>query len=299
VVLEPACGLATHVFCSEDGHAQERSLLPAVLEIVSPNDLWIADRNFCTTTFLPPLANRSAFFIIRRHATNCPGRLAGKRRRCGKTETGLVYEQTYLVDDPETGEIHVFRLITVELNEAIRGGDQTLELLTNLPSCEVTGEKIAEVYRRRWTIETAFAEIKKSLNAELNALGYPRAALFSFCAALVAYNVLSVIKAALRAEHGEKKVASELSTYYVAEEITGAWRGLDIAVPESDWETIRTMSLPDYLHLLRRLASQLEWRHYKKNKCGPKKPPKPRTRYKNKPHVSTARLLKQAKEEDE
>jgi hypothetical protein len=40
VVLEPQCGLATHVFCCEDGHAQERSILPEVLDIVAKKDLY-------------------------------------------------------------------------------------------------------------------------------------------------------------------------------------------------------------------------------------------------------------------
>src|SRR5262249_8524666 len=52
VVLDPRLMLATDVVLCEDGHAQERSLLDQVLEIVAAKDLWIADRNFCTTDFL-------------------------------------------------------------------------------------------------------------------------------------------------------------------------------------------------------------------------------------------------------
>ncbi|MDR2644131.1 MAG: hypothetical protein LBC74_15220, partial [Planctomycetaceae bacterium] len=44
---EPECQLITETILSEDGHAQERSLFPRLLELVQPNDLWIADRNFC------------------------------------------------------------------------------------------------------------------------------------------------------------------------------------------------------------------------------------------------------------
>src|SRR3954468_13441114 len=52
VVLDPALGLAIDVVPCEDGHAQERSLLDAILETVVDNDVWVADRNFCTTAFL-------------------------------------------------------------------------------------------------------------------------------------------------------------------------------------------------------------------------------------------------------
>jgi hypothetical protein len=51
-VLEPALMMITDVFPCEDAHTQERKLLPAVLKTVARKDLWIADRNFCTTEFL-------------------------------------------------------------------------------------------------------------------------------------------------------------------------------------------------------------------------------------------------------
>ncbi len=60
VVLEPALGLATDIFPCEDGHAQERSLLPEVLEIVESGDLWIGDRNFCTTEFIFRIESKQA-----------------------------------------------------------------------------------------------------------------------------------------------------------------------------------------------------------------------------------------------
>lgn len=45
VVLDPLLGLAIDIFPCEDGHTQERSLLPEVLKSVKPGDLWIGDRN--------------------------------------------------------------------------------------------------------------------------------------------------------------------------------------------------------------------------------------------------------------
>ena len=52
VVLDPALKLVLDLFPCEDAHTQERALLPQVLETVEPGDLWIEDRNFCTTSFL-------------------------------------------------------------------------------------------------------------------------------------------------------------------------------------------------------------------------------------------------------
>jgi hypothetical protein len=58
VVLDQERMLAEAVFLTEDGHAQERSLLDAVLGSVQAQDLWIADRNFCTLKFLCSIARR-------------------------------------------------------------------------------------------------------------------------------------------------------------------------------------------------------------------------------------------------
>ena len=55
-------------------------------------------------------------------------------------------------------------------------------------------------------LKTAFEELEAPLNSEINTLGYPKAALFAFCLALVAYNVLSTVKAALRSIHGTARL---------------------------------------------------------------------------------------------
>ena len=52
--------LVIDAFPCEDGHAQERSLLGQVEATVQPKDLWIDDRNFCTTGFLFGIARREA-----------------------------------------------------------------------------------------------------------------------------------------------------------------------------------------------------------------------------------------------
>ena len=58
------------VFLEEDGHAQERSLLSEVLQRVQAQEVWIADRNFCTNDFLTGLYRKQAFFVIREHQSN-------------------------------------------------------------------------------------------------------------------------------------------------------------------------------------------------------------------------------------
>src|SRR5262249_6459768 len=81
VVLEPELQLATDVYCREDAHAQERSLLPRLLGRVAERDLWLADRNFCTTALLFGLAKKKAGFIIRQHGSTLSWEKQSKRKR--------------------------------------------------------------------------------------------------------------------------------------------------------------------------------------------------------------------------
>src|ERR1700689_2086682 len=119
VILAQARLLAEEVFLTEDGHAQERSLLDATLESVREKDLLIADRNFCTFKFLFGIARRLGYCLIRQHAS-VKGKLLGQRRQIGRSPTGMVYEQAIQLHDPETAEVSTLRRITVELDEATR-----------------------------------------------------------------------------------------------------------------------------------------------------------------------------------
>lgn len=65
VVYDPRLRLPIDVFPCEDGHAQERSLLSAVLQTVMSKDVWAADRNFCILDFTCGIASKGAFFVIR------------------------------------------------------------------------------------------------------------------------------------------------------------------------------------------------------------------------------------------
>ncbi len=120
------------------------------------------------------------------------------------------------VCEPHSGEVMTVRRLTIELKEPTRDGDTALHLLSNVPAEEAQACTLATLYGKRWTIETAFFEITMTLSCEINTLGYPKAALFAFCLALLAYNAVSVIKAALRRAHGRQKVQEEVSGYYLS-----------------------------------------------------------------------------------
>jgi IS4 transposase len=253
VVLDPLLKLATHVFPCEDGHAQERSLLDQVLPCVEKEDLWIEDRNFCTLGFLFGIRSRGAKFLVRQHA-NLPGRLRGRRKYAGRIETGRVYEQSMEITDPKTGATLAIRRITVKLYQPTRDGDTELHILTNVPRSAANACKLANLYRKRWTIETMFQELTETLTCEIKTLGYPKAAVFAFCLALVAYNGISVIKAALRSVHGTDTVEENVSGYYLSLEISKTYTGMMIAIPPKHWTVFRDMSVTQLARVLKELA---------------------------------------------
>ena len=80
--------LITDVVLCEDGHAQERSMTEAILEMVQPGDLWIKDRNFCTTAFLFGITKRGGTFVTRQHASTLNWEPVGKRVSKGVARRG-------------------------------------------------------------------------------------------------------------------------------------------------------------------------------------------------------------------
>jgi hypothetical protein len=293
-VFDPDLRLIVDAFPCEDGHAQERSLLPHVLDSMQSGQVWIADRNFCTRQFLFGTAvENHAFFIIRQHATNVPWEPVGKRRRVGRTDTGMVYQQRVDLIDAYGNRLSA-RRITIELDKPTEDGDREIHLFTNLPA-RVPATQIADAYRGRWRLEGAFGELAVALHCEIPSLGYPPAALFAFGMGLVAYNILSVVRTALATVHGEESV-EDISAYYVSDEIRGMMRGMMIAIPVKRWQRAFGDLTPRQMTtLLLELGQHVRIECFRKSRRGPKKPCPKRTKHKRTPHVSTARILNKSR----
>jgi IS4 transposase len=296
VVLDPERMLAMDVFPCEDGHAQERSLLPQVLETVEARDLWIGDRNFCTTAFLFGIAQRDGSFVIRQHASTLTYELLGQRRKIGPSPTGMIYEQQMRLTHPDKRSM-VIRRITVVLKKPTRNGESEIHVLTNLPKKDADARRVADLYLRRWTIENAFQELGQALHSEIKTLGYPKAALLSFCVALLTYNVISVVKSALAVAHGPALERNRISGYYLAGEISATYHGMMIAVPAKQWQRLfGPLTAAELARVLKSLAAKVRPNRFRKNIRGPRKPRPPnRTSGRRNHHVSTARILAKRK----
>jgi branched-subunit amino acid transport protein len=285
-IYDQSLDLVTDVVLTPDGHAQERSLLDEVLQLVKPQDLWIADRNFCTFKFMFGITAAKAAFVIRQHGT-VKGKLIGQRRYRGRTDTGKVYEQA--IEFCFEGQTQLFRRVTVVLDKPTSDGDTEIHVVTNLPK-KVRATKVAELYRNRWTIEGRFYEVTQTLNCEPNTLAYPKAALFAFCLALVASNGVALLKASLRAVHDAEEV-KEMSSYYMALEIQGSYVGMMIALAPSEWAVFSNLTAPELAQVLLQVAKYVQPKKYRKAHRGPKKPRLPHDKYQNGGHTSTHKKL--------
>ncbi len=297
-LLDAQSELVVELVPCDCGHAQERSLLPELLEQIRADTVLVADRNFCTTQFLFGLFRRGAFFIIRQHASTLSYRFEGRRRKIGRCETGTLYEQTLVLSDAHATEGEVSELkvrrITLQLDTPTQAGDGEIHLLTNLPP-KVSAKRVAETYRLRWTIEGAFQTLTDVLRCEVETLGYPRAALFSFAMAVLAWNAYAVVQAALRSTHGEQTIDDELSDEHFLRDVVLPQTGLDIAVDPAAWEHYRTLPSSRFAQTLARLAKRADLTRHPKHKRGPKKPRPKQTSGRKNHHVSTAKLLAKKK----
>lgn len=290
VVLDPQRMLVEDMIPCEDGHSQERLLLHELVEELRPGDVWIADRNFCTSMWLREIALNQSWFIIRQHGSFVVEELTGLKR-AGQTATGQVFEQQVQHIDAH-GDKLVMRRIKLKLHEPTADGETEIVILSNLPQ-SVVAVPVAEAYKDRWSIEGVFGELTLSLNGEINTLAYPPSALLAYALALVTYNLLRVVRSAVAAVQGEA-TSDAMSTYYMAEEVASTHHGMDIAMPWTEWfvrfGSLQPASLADEL---KRMAGHVQLRRYRKHPRGPKKSrPKRTGSYQ---HVSTKQLLDRRK----
>ena len=225
--------LFDRAYLLEDAHSQESTTLDRALEDLQPGDLVLADRHYCILSFLAAADNKRVRFIIRQHG-RFKGVLIGKRRKIGRTATGTVYEQA--IQTSEAADALKMRRITVELDVPTRDGDTVIHLLTNVPA-EVDAMTIADAYRHRWEEETGYYYLTTTLTCELASVGEPKAALFLFCMAMMAFNVRQVIFAALYAEHDEETV-NDVSHHAISVEVARYSDGMLVVLDESFWDRL-------------------------------------------------------------
>jgi IS4 transposase len=259
VVYDPDLELMLDMLPWEDAHAQERLIMQALLPRVTKGELWIADRNFCCAPIILGFIERDAYFLVREHAINPNPKVESKLRSIGRVETGGVYEQAVSIKD-DKGVVHRFRRIEIHLDKETEDGDAVIRLLTNVPASKLNAKRLADLYRRRWRIEALFQRLEDVLQSEIKTLGQPRAALFAFGVAALAYNVLALLMAAVRTKHRStlEELNIDVSPYYIAMQIRMHYAGLVLVTDASTWEASESLTAPRLAKALLGLAANVD-----------------------------------------
>jgi IS4 transposase len=293
VVFDPDRDLVIDLMPCEDAHTQERAVVQPLLAEARPGQLWIFDRNFSTSSVLLALHRRGAAVLVREHALTPNPKVLSPLRSIGRCETGTVFEQRVQLVPADGSDPVELRRVELHLDKPTQDGETVLRLLTNLPTRTFRAARVANLYHRRWSIEGMFQRLEAALHSEVQSLGYPRAALLTFGVAIVAYNVLSVLQAAIRLEHASTPAAHSLSLYYVTDAIRGQYQGMLIAIPASGWTDYDGMSPAQLACELRRLAATVDPTRLSTHRRAPK--PKKAKGYVTgrvaRRHVATARVL--------
>jgi hypothetical protein len=287
VVYAPEFDLPIAMIPEEDAYTQERALVEELGPWMHEGECWIADRNFCTMRMMRLAIEKNARVLLREH-----GALPVTGTRAWKVVSTKddveVIEQRATVG--EGSEAIAVRRIRVRLPKRTRDGDMEVMLVTNVTEEEASADVLAAAYRKRWTIETAFARMKQLLRCEIASLSHPNAALLAFGVGLCAYALLSVIQAMLAAAHDAAK-ARRLSWHKLRWVASRASELVDW-IEESSFRAWQRTSLEQVRAQLLALAKCVAIDAFLKvEKKKPSSPKKPRTRFKGRPHISTRRVL--------
>jgi IS4 transposase len=294
VVYDPDSALVCDIVACEDAHESERKGAAALIERAQAQQVWIGDRHFCTQAILQGLAERGAGFIVREHARHPRLQASGAWSTPTDIETGRVREQAIELAERNEVEPQRWRRIEIALHTPTESGDQAIVLWSNLPP-EIEAATIAGLYRKRWRIEGMFGRLESVLRSEIKTLGHPRAALLGFAVAVLAYNVLALLKQFIEHAHRHSHPELDVSTYHLAVDITSDYGAmLRMLAPE------QSPRADDDPRLLGQRLLVLATRMSPKQLATSKRKPKS-ARAKGyvdgslaRSHVSTARVLAQA-----
>jgi DDE family transposase len=261
---------------------------------VGAGEVWVADRNFCTTAFLEGLVERAAHSLVREHGLLRFTPLEAMRPLAPEGEgVRALSEQWVQLKPQRDGRCGLkLRRIKVELDRPTRHGEAEVYLLSTVGPEVADAATLARLYRQRWSIERAFLHLTTELRCEVHTLSYPPAALFALACAVVAFNVLAVLKAALRAAHGAE-VEQTLSSHAMASDLRNMGQSLEVIVDAQDWAVFRLASLAAMAAWLLDQARRVSLRRYAKapSRTKPAKPAVKRVHDPKKPHVALSRLL--------
>lgn len=193
----------------------------------------------------------------------------------------------------QTADAPPWRRVEIALTAPTESGDTQVVPWTNLPAT-VSAIVIAQPYRKRWCIEGMFQHLESVLNSGIKSLGHPRAAPLGFATAVLACNVLVLLKRVIEQAHPASHPPWDVSPFHLMVAITSGYEAIALALPAVHTPCAGRLSPPQLMQRLLTLARRL---NPKSLASGIRKPkPKRPKGYVDgavaRAHVATARVLK-------
>lgn len=112
-----------------------------------------------------------------------------------------------------------------------------------------------------------FQRLEAILESEIESLGSPKAALLKFTTAVLAYNVLAVLKRSVEQAHRDTQPEGwEASTYHLAVQVRSSYEGMQIALPP---EYLPVIPLEKLAQRLLELARNIQPKQVAKSPAAP------------------------------
>jgi|LakMenE18May11ns_1017448.scaffolds.fasta_scaffold9863375_1 hypothetical protein len=293
------------VVLEKNGHAQDKSQIDALFSHIHPGECIVADAGFCTQKMMLGISQTCKAYFILRKPSNTAVELVGKRKRIGKSETGILFEQNGILHC-RNGKKVPLRVVKLERFTPTTRGKTEIVFLTNLPE-KVSAIQVAQAYRRRWRIENTFQDLAQVVESEISSLGYPSAALFGFVIGCVIQNVLALIEHALLMGAQKTKPASKpktttatkvkeeyLSRYKIALELKSVMPGMEIAIEQRSWlKLCAKLTTEELAQWMLSVARHAKLTNYTTYRWSPKKAQPKRASGNRGNHVATSKILNQ------
>jgi hypothetical protein len=171
----------------------ENTLARPILKDLNKGDLLVADRHFAGANLYHHYQSLGLEFLTRTHQCLKVSRIK-RIQSYRKTDFigWLHVGKTYRRKDPALPDKTMLRFIQVATR--IRGKRRSMWLITSLLDADkYPSNEIAEIYRRRWRIETLFREVKTNLSADVLRSKTPDGIRKEIAARLVAINIVRSI----------------------------------------------------------------------------------------------------------
>jgi len=179
----------------------ETSLIRPLLKTLQPGDLLVADRHFAGSNLYGEYRREGLEFLTRAHSGLKIARLQPVTVHGPNDFTAyLKVDSTFRKADPTLPDKVLVRLIRVTVR--IRGERQVIWLTTSLLDADrYPATEIADLYAKRWRIETLFLNVKVRLGADVLRSTTAEGVRKELATRLMAVNIVRLIMLEAAREH--------------------------------------------------------------------------------------------------